>query len=78
VLVVDDVITTGATMRAAATTLRDAGAASVIALAAARTPLKQTRDRPDTDSDGLGTTATSEPGAAGRPAAVGRGAVDPA
>jgi ComF family protein len=36
VLVVDDVVTTGATLRAAAGTLRRAGAASVIGLAAAR------------------------------------------
>lgn len=38
VLVVDDVITSGATVAAAALTLRRAGATSVAALAAARTP----------------------------------------
>lgn len=38
VLLVDDVTTTGATLAAAAQALRDAGSASVVALAAARTP----------------------------------------
>lgn len=40
VLVVDDVVTTGASMRAAAGALRAAGAASVTGVALARTPLK--------------------------------------
>ena len=38
VFLVDDVATTGATLAAAARALRDAGAARVVALAAARTP----------------------------------------
>lgn len=38
VLLVDDVVTTGATMRAAATTIRSAGARTVLGLAAARRP----------------------------------------
>jgi predicted amidophosphoribosyltransferase len=40
VLLVDDVVTTGATVLAAATALKTAGATTVTGAAAARTPLK--------------------------------------
>ena len=43
VIVVDDVITTGATLTAAATALRNASSISVIAATAGRTPLKVTK-----------------------------------
>ena len=52
VLLVDDVVTTGATLTAAASCLRAAGATTVVGLAAARTPLKTTRIGADTRSDG--------------------------
>jgi ComF family protein len=47
IAIVDDVITTGATINALAATLRAAGAASCIAITAARTPetARQTRNR---------------------------------
>lgn len=43
VILVDDIVTSGATMTAAATALRAGGAASVHGLAAARTPLRHRR-----------------------------------
>jgi len=52
VLVVDDVITTGATVLAAADALRTAGALVVKAAAAARTPLKATDELSDAAGDG--------------------------
>jgi predicted amidophosphoribosyltransferase len=48
VLVVDDVVTTGATITAAARALKAEGVGRVTVLAAARTPLKRARARPDT------------------------------
>jgi predicted amidophosphoribosyltransferase len=47
VLVVDDVATTGASLRAAALTLGRVGCKSVIALTCARTPLKRSGPSPD-------------------------------
>ncbi|MBV8985620.1 MAG: ComF family protein, partial [Acidimicrobiia bacterium] len=52
VLIVDDVVTTGATMLAAADALRTAGAVVVKAAAAARTPLKATDELSDAAGDG--------------------------
>jgi predicted amidophosphoribosyltransferase len=47
VLVVDDVVTTGATVAAAAAALRGAGARTASVVAAARTPLKISADATD-------------------------------
>lgn len=47
VLVVDDVVTTGATAARAARALRSAGAGRIVVLALARTPLKATTHRDD-------------------------------
>ena len=52
VLVVDDVVTTGATMLAAARALKAAGAVAVRGAAAARTPLKATHALSDAAGDG--------------------------
>jgi len=52
VLVVDDVVTTGATMLAAARALTGAGARSVKGAAAARTPLKAAHGLSDAAGDG--------------------------
>jgi predicted amidophosphoribosyltransferase len=49
--VVDDVVTTGATISAAAGALRSAGAIEVRAAAAARTPLKARVSSSDAGSD---------------------------
>ena len=52
VLVVDDVVTTGATMLAAAQALKAAGARTVTGAAAARTPLKASGGLSDAGGDG--------------------------
>jgi predicted amidophosphoribosyltransferase len=52
VLIVDDVVTTGATMLAAAEALKAAGARTVTGAAAARTPLKASGGLSDAGGDG--------------------------
>ena len=52
VLVVDDVVTTGATMLAASRALKSAGAFAVKGVAAARTPLKATDELSDAAGNG--------------------------
>jgi ComF family protein len=47
IVVVDDVITTGSTVTSVARALKRAGAARVLVVAAARTPLKRARDGPE-------------------------------
>lgn len=47
VLLVDDVVTTGATVAAGAAALRLSGASTIVVLALARTPLKPTTERDD-------------------------------
>jgi predicted amidophosphoribosyltransferase len=59
VVIIDDVVTTGATLTAAASTLRRAGATDVIAVALARTPLKSS----SRSSDCRGDAADPRPGA---------------
>ena len=66
VLLVDDVVTTGATMTAAARALRAAGAAGVHGLAAARTPLKPRAQWSERTSDATDQCDPRDPTGCGR------------
>jgi len=79
VLLVDDVLTSGATVTAAARVLRNSGVAGVHAVTAARTPLKLRADLTDGESDGPREPPSSGPATNRRPGRTGAvGAPHPA